>query len=189
MDRNYRPEPGQKYRHFKNKLYQIIGIARHSETEEEMVVYQALYGDFGLYVRPLQMFMEETDHEKYPDVTQKYRFELVTGEKEREDLKVRIEDDEEQNVQSGEKMQPDNKKEMKEQETINPYLLKFLDTGSYREKLQVLNEIKKYLDERLMDDICLSLDFVIEEGTLEERYEQIENCIETRARFETSRLR
>ena len=74
-----RPMPGEIYRHFKNKTYQILAVARHSETRELYVVYQALYGDYQTYVRPYDMFISPVDHEKYPEVEQEYRFAYIAS--------------------------------------------------------------------------------------------------------------
>ncbi len=65
------------YRHFKGNLYLVEDVAIDSETEEEIVVYRALYGEGKLYVRPKAMFLSPVDQVKYPTVTQQYRFELV----------------------------------------------------------------------------------------------------------------
>ena len=70
-------EVGKRYKHFKGNFYHVMAIAIHSETKEKYVVYKALYGEEALYVRPYDMFVSEVDRVKYPNVSQKYRFEIV----------------------------------------------------------------------------------------------------------------
>ena len=72
------------YRHFKGNNYLVIDIVFNSETNEKMVLYRQLYGNCDLYVRPLEMFLSEVDHVKYPDVEQKYRFEEININKKQE---------------------------------------------------------------------------------------------------------
>lgn len=71
------PNAGEIWLHFKGKQYRILAIAEDTRTGERYVVYKALYGTYGDYVRPLSMFMSEVDHKKYPDVTQMWRFEKL----------------------------------------------------------------------------------------------------------------
>ena len=86
---------GKKYKHFKNKMYEVIDIVLDSETNNDeepkkIVVYKALYGDNLTWARPYDMFNSEVDHEKYPDVKQKYRFEEVKEEKETTNIEKKL---------------------------------------------------------------------------------------------------
>lgn len=199
------PLPGEKYLHFKNKLYQVIAVAKHSETMEPYVVYQALYGDFGVYIRPYDMFVSEVDHEKYPQVTQKYRFAYVDHTKNETFQTKRAEDKKipvHQNVEQQENV-PDvtaavSTAELQEQnmvqresdveEQINPWLLRFLDTDTMEEKYQIVCDIKNDITDRLIDDLAVAVDVVIPEGKLTDRYEQLKYCIRTRQKYEQTSL-
>ena len=71
------------YKHFKGDYYLVEDIAVDSEANDDMVIYRVLYGDNTLYVRPYDLFVSEVDHDKYPNVKQKYRFTEVKLESER----------------------------------------------------------------------------------------------------------
>ncbi len=167
MDRT--PKPGELYRHFKNKLYQIVTVATHSETGEKLVIYQALYDDFGIYARPLDMFVSEVDHEKYPDVKQKYRFEKITLKDKPEDMSA-----------------PD----ADEGQAPDPRLMEFLDADTFEEKYNILVSMRDIITDRLIDDIAVVMDVVVPEGPLQKRYDDLKNTIKTRQYYEFSnRLR
>ena len=72
--------PGDIVRHFKGNRYELLYFARDSETREDVVVYRALYGERGVWVRPKAMFFSEVDHDKYPDCPAKWRFEREAAE-------------------------------------------------------------------------------------------------------------
>ncbi|KMZ54649.1 hypothetical protein HMPREF0980_01061 [Dorea sp. D27] len=70
------PQKGECYRHFKGNRYQVLAVASHSETAQQLVVYEGLYGEHPVYARPLEQFMSRVDREKYPDTAQEFRFQL-----------------------------------------------------------------------------------------------------------------
>ena len=179
------PKSGEFYRHFKNKLYQIIAVAKHSETCEQLVINQALYGDFGVYARPLEMFMSEVDHVKYTDVKQRYRFEQVFFDEDSGYVSV-DEKGNEDSLDNDPVIQPVFEEAP---EAVDDRLMKFLDAEGYAQKLEVLSELRDNLDDKLIDAMAVSMDVEVLPGTIDERYASLRHCIQAHAKYECTRLR
>lgn len=183
------PKCGEFYRHFKNKMYQIVAIASHSENGEKLVIYQALYGDFGVYARPLEMFMSEVDHEKYPQVAQKYRFERVKNACE-ETLPVDDKTKEESIVDEAQTIKFEEPVTDKVGTlTLEEKMMDFFDTEDYEIRNNILVSMRDEMTDLLIDNLAVALDVVIPEGELPQRYEQLKNCLRTKQKYESERIR
>lgn len=182
---------GGFYRHFKNKLYQVRCIANHSETKEKLVIYQAMYGDFVVYARPYDMFMSEVDYEKYPNASQKYRFEQVNLDciDDRTELKDNITLSNEKLSKSTKESDANEEEWEEREESVNPYLLLFLDAENYTEKLNVLSLCKDKLDDTVINSMAASMEIEVPDGPIEKRYTSLRDCIRTHVRYEGTRLR
>lgn len=191
------PRPYEIYRHFKGMQYQILTIATHSETDEQMVVYQQLYAPFQVYVRPLGMFLSKVDKEKYPQVQQEYRFEKIQAVAwELNAPQVPQQSCVYSEVVTEVKAMPTIEEavteevETEEEElALDPGLLKFLEADSYEEKLEILSMLHPRITDAMIDTMAVSLDIEVKSGDLEQRYSEIQNCLLTMERFECKRLR
>ncbi len=173
------PQPGWRYRHFKGGLYQIVTLALNTETGEDMVVYQALYDDFKVYVRPLSMFLSETDFVKYPDSTQPMRFERVDAEDDRNVPKPLETTSCEPSFEETTEELPDG---------ISPKLIAFLDADSDEERYTILNEMEDIVDDHMIDTMAVVSDLVIEDGPISQRFQELKRCIRTRIQYESKRF-
>lgn len=189
------PRSGEFYRHFKNNLYQIVTVATHTETGGKLVVYQALYGDYGIYARPLEMFVSEVDREKYPQAVQKYRFERVENPGDAQET-VRAEKAQKEAgvkaVELGAAKQigvAEAKAAETELDGVNPKLLAFLDADDTEEKYQILISMRDEIDDSLINNMAVAMDVVIPDGDVQKRYEQLKVCLKTKQRYELDRLR
>ena len=150
------PKPGEFYRHFKDKMYQIIAVAVHSETKEKLVIYQALYGEYGVYARPLDMFMSEVDKEKYPDASQKYRFEKIEniGELSKNSNSSSYENEkslytDEKNI--SDKVLKDNIQSDKASNIGKNYFIEFLEADSFGDKKEIILANREFISDRELD--------------------------------------
>lgn len=201
------------YRHFKDKLYQVKGTAIHSETKEKMVIYQGLYGDYEMYVRPYDMFISEVDHAKYPDVKQKYRFELIdikTGKSLETDAVYDSEDgsveyagqaESRQNISEVDDFYNTDSKTgtFREDNTFHTTgaeepqeeskLIRFLDAYDYKEKLDILTSMRGELNDGLIDIMAESIEVAVPEGDITDRYNSLRKCLMAHTKYEGLRLR
>ncbi|MEE0151742.1 MAG: DUF1653 domain-containing protein [Acetatifactor sp.] len=210
------PKPHEIYKHFKGNLYQIVTIAQHSETGEQLVIYQAMYGEFKIYARPLAMFTSEVDKVKYPEVQQRFRFELQGADADRQTR----ENDE---VNGGQTItqavptataqdaaiwtaqaaavqdaatvaaqataQPASVETQPEEPELDPLVLEFLDADSYEQKLNILAGLHHRITDEMITTMAIACDIEVNDGETEERYEELKNCLLTMEKFECNRLR
>lgn len=187
------PRPQEIYKHFKGKLYQITAVAQHTETDELLVVYQALYGDFKTYARPLEMFLSKVDRNKYPDAVQKYRFELqgdcADRQKEREEEEGLKKPEGTDEVKKEEKDASDSKEKPTEAELqLDPLVLEFLDADSYEQRLNILAGLHHRITDDMITTMAVACDVEVPEGETQERFASLKTCLMTLEKYECNRL-
>ena len=210
------PKPHEIYKHFKGNLYQIVTIAQHSETGEQLVIYQAMYGDFKIYARPLAMFTSEVDKVKYPEVQQRFRFELQGADADRQIRETDEVNGEQTTTQAvptataqdaaiwtaqaaavqdaatvaaQATAQPASVETQPEEPELDPLVLEFLDADSYEQKLNILAGLHHRITDEMITTMAIACDIEVNDGETEERYEELKNCLLTMEKFECNRLR
>lgn len=190
------PKPHEIYKHFKGNLYQITAIAEHTETGEALVVYQAMYGDFKTYARPLSMFTDRVDRKKYPEAAQEFRFELQGPDAERQrtesesanrNVEAKAEIKIEAKAEAG--AQAETETETEGEAKLDPMLLEFLDADSYEERLNILACLHHRVTDDMITTMAIACDVEINDGDTEERYESLRTCLLMLERYECNRLR
>ena len=195
---NQIPQAGEIYQHFKGKLYRIVTLATHTETGEQLVIYQALYGEFQVFARPLSMFLEKVDAKKYPDAAGKDRFMRIPMA-EAAAVPQPVPASSENPVEPRPAAMPSENpvesrpaaasSESPVEPQPDPGLLAFLDADSYEEKLEVFASLEGKVDLHMLNAIAASLDLELSEGSLEEQYDTLKSCLMTLERYECNRLR
>lgn len=184
---------GDIYRHFRGNFYQIVTVGKHADSLEEYVVYQALYGTFEVYIRSIQDFFAVLDKNQYQEAQQKYRFERVGKDELDLNKNVIVSDTKKEEVEVAKKEEENDEVERFIEESDNKegmrQFMKFLDAETYKEKLELFTKMQGKLDERILTNIAVSLDLVVDERNMEESCQIIIKNLEQRSKFECFRLR
>ncbi len=238
MAERFMPRAQEIYRHFKGNLYQVQAVAVHTETREQLVIYQAMYGDFKVYARPLDMFTGLVDREKYPDADQVFRFQLqgpeagrqlaqttqlqggtgMIGTAEMQNTGARdsaTAEGENRGAQGSAMAEGENRgaqgpaaaerenmtaqgaaltgqepEEISEPEEpgIDPLVLEFLDARTYEQRLNVLAALHHRITNEMITTMSLCCDIEVQGEDVEQRYEELKQCLMMKERFEIKRL-
>lgn len=204
------PQPHEIYRHFKGNTYQVVTLAEHSETGEILVIYQAMYGDYKIYARPLSMFQEKVDKVKYPQAAQEFRFEpvnmaaaganAVSGMQFRQHHETQAVSEltaSEHKVLAGSAAVSENKgtsvqeqnTEQEEIPNLDPLVIEFLDADTYEERLNILTGLHHRITDDMINVMAMATDIEVKPGDVEERYAELKSCLLKLERFECNRLR
>ena len=246
------PRAQEIYRHFKGGLYQVLTVAEHTETGEQLVIYQAMYGEFKIYARPLEMFAGPVDRARYPEAEQEFRFQLQspegaqgqsgehrdgppqevlsqepgnsgvyiwnTAHREDEAGKDQAADPRgtEPKLQMAESHGTEPKLQMaeshgaepelqaiephgaetelqtaesrQEEPGLDPMVLEFLDARTYEQRLNVLAALHHRITNEMITTMSLCCDIEVEGDDVEQRYEELKQCLMMKERFEIKRL-
>lgn len=203
---------GEFYKHFKGQLYQVRALAENSEDNTPMVVYQAMYTPFKIWVRPLSMFLEKLDKEKYPDAAQEYRFEriilddrqnteaaepdIVQSEKSaavtntiHPEEAITVSDEEITDALLSGQVERKLSGKISDNQLAAKGLMIFLDAENYHDKRHIFSSLEPYLNDTMLNNIAVTLDLVLDEGSPEQHFDTILNCLETHEHYECNRLR
>lgn len=227
MAERFIPKAQEIYRHIKGDLYQVLAVAKHTETGEQLVIYQALYGDFEIYARPLELFVSPVDRAIYPDAAQEFCFQLQGPEAGRQQAVSRpggmaAADQGQADARGGQANSPDTVKAQPdidesglagkaaegrtitvkpepetqtgtaqpepEEPGLDPLVLEFLDARTYEQRLNVLAALHHRITNEMITTMALCCDIEVDGDDVEQRYEDLKQCLITKDRFEIKRL-
>lgn len=189
---NRTPEPGKIFYLAEDKPYQIITLGFHKETGESMVIYQALYGEFKTFVLPLSRFLKEVKNNVIQIHNQENKKSIspVTENKQKTLLGSENKEREEHYDQNTKDIEKNNFKseENELQEEVNSVLIDFLDANTYSKKLEVITTNINEMDDRLINNMAVSLDCTVEDGPIDLRLQELIYCLNQKSRFEDKRF-
>lgn len=175
------PRAQEIYRHFKGNVYQIVAVATHTETDEELVIYQAMYGDFKIYARPINMFLEKVDRVKYPEASQEYRFEKL-------DMRaIRVESKTEKMAEQTPVSVAKTEQEPEEEACLDPLVAQFLDATKHEERLHIMSALHHRITSDMLTTMSIAVGVELKSKDVEEQYEELKGCLITLERYEIKR--